>query len=305
MSVAQRTRFKHRFQARIACLLLNGFSRLSLASCHQAGAFLGWLTYFLPSRLRRNTITNVQLCMPQLSEQEQHQLVRRSLIETGKTLAEAGPLWLRDSDYIERQVKYVEGQELIQHATREQNGVIIAFPHLGAWEMLSLYCSQRYPMTTLYRKPRLQDMDEIVRHGRERFGARLVPADAGGVRALMESLKRGEVVGILPDQEPPQGKGVFAPFFGVPAYSMTLVSRLARKTGARVIIGYAQRLPQGEGFSLHFSKASDAIYDLSLEASVAALNKDVARCIREVPEQYQWSYKRFRTRPLGEQPVYT
>jgi KDO2-lipid IV(A) lauroyltransferase len=86
---------------------------------------------------------------------------------------------------------------------------------------------------------------------------------------------------------------------------MTLVSRLARKTGARVIIGYAQRLPQGEGFSLHFSKASDAIYDLSLEASVAALNKDVARCIREVPEQYQWSYKRFRTRPLGEQPVYT
>ncbi len=305
MSACYRSCLKHRVQARLVCLLLKIFARLNLGRCQKTGAVIGWLAHILPTRLRRYATTNVQLCLPQLSKKEQNRLIRRCLIETGKTLAEAGPLWFWKSEYLECHIKSVQGENLIRQAMEDGKGVIIAFPHVGAWELLSLFCSRRYPMTTLYRVPRLREMEPIVKQGRERFGARLVPADTGGVRALFESLKRSEVIGILPDQEPPQGKGIFAPFFGIPAYSMTLVSQLARRTGAKVIIGYAKRLPHAAGYDINFRKASEAVYDSSLDNSVGALNKDVAHCIREIPEQYQWSYKRFRKRPLGTPSLYT
>jgi len=305
MSTIQKNCAKHCFEARLARFLLKMFARLSLGRCHQAGAVIGWLANLLPTKLRRYATTNVRVCFPQLTKKQQDALVRKSLIETGKTLTEAGPLLLWKTEQIEQHIKSVEGEDLIRVAMQQDNGVIIAFPHIGAWELLSLFCSHRYPMTTLYRKPRLQELDTIIKQGRERFGARLVRTDARGVRALLEALKRGEVVGILPDQEPPKGCGVFAPFFDVPAYSMTLVSQLARRTGASVIIGYAQRLHQAAGYNIHFRKASDGIHDASTDNSVSVLNRDIAQCIREVPEQYQWIYKRFRKRPAGVRPVYT
>ncbi|TDY00619.1 lysophospholipid acyltransferase family protein [Thiohalophilus thiocyanatoxydans] len=305
MSLTQKTGAKRRFEARLARSLLKIFTRLPLRRCHQIGSIIGWLAYLMPTKLYRHAIANVRVCLPHLSQKQQGALVRKSIIETGKTLAEAGPLLFWKTDYIEQHINSVEGEDLIRQAMRQRSGVIIAFPHVGAWELLSLFCSRRYPMTTLYRKPRLQELDSIVKQGRERFGARLVQTDASGVRALLEALNRGETIGLLPDQEPPQGCGVFAPFFDVSAYSMTLVSQLARRTGASVVIGYARRLSRGAGYNIYFRMASDDIHDPSTDNSVNALNRDIAQCIREVPEQYQWIYKRFRKRPAGAQPVYT
>jgi KDO2-lipid IV(A) lauroyltransferase len=128
--------------------------------------------------------------------------------------------------------------------------------------------------------------------------------DAGGVRALYQALDRGELVGMLPDQEPGAGNGVFAPLFGIQANSMVLLSRLAIKTGAPVIFAYAERLSHGRGYHLHFLPAPPAINQAPLEHSVAIMNEMVETLIRQKPQQYQWGYKRFRTRPAGESAIY-
>ena len=140
--------------------------------------------------------------------------------------------------------------------------------------------------------------------GRTRFGARLAPATPGGLRTLVRDLSDGGIVGIMPDQDPRRGAGVFVPFFGVLANTTTLISRLAGLSGARVVLAFAERLPAGAGFCLHFREASPAVYDADMLTSAAALNLDIERLVRDCPEQYLWSYKRFRVRPHGEQNPY-
>ena len=130
-----------------------------------------------------------------------------------------------------------------------------------------------------------------------------MPSDAGGVRSLYQTLREGGVVAILPDQEPGAGGGVFAPFFGIEAQTMLLLSRLARKTGAAVFFGYCERLPGGR-YRMRFHAAGPDIADSDPRTAATALNRGVEACVRECPAQYAWSYRRFRTRPPGEPPLY-
>lgn len=298
-------RLKYQLRSKLVFLFLKFQALLPLKLCHWMGSFTGYLGYLASHKLRKVAFTNVQACFPELSTTEQKNLVRRSFLETGKTLAEAGPMWLWSKEKILGLIKSVEGEEILQDACKKGKGVIIAFPHLGNWEILSLYCSARFPVTTLYKKPRLEQLDPLIRHGRERLGARLVPIDNSGIRLLLQALNKGEIVGILPDQEPASGKGVFAPFFNIPAYSMTLVSRLVQKTKAEVILGYAQRLPAGKGYTLKFSLPPRDISSQAIECSVHSLNQGIENCIRQAPEQYQWSYKRFRKRPDNSSLIYS
>lgn len=147
-------------------------------------------------------------------------------------------------------------------------------------------------------------MNTFVRRGREALGAHLVPADQSGVRALLQTLQEGNLVGILPDQDPGRDRGVFAPFFGIEANTMTLLSRLAQKTGAPVFLVFAQRLPKGTGYRLVCRPCPSLIATGTLEESVNALNGAVEGVVREIPEQYLWSYKRFKTRPGKGQHFY-
>ncbi|MDH5396034.1 MAG: lysophospholipid acyltransferase family protein, partial [Gammaproteobacteria bacterium] len=228
------------------------------------------------------------------------QLLKQSLIETGKTVIEASPMWQWDKNKLFSLIRKVHGEELIQQALDKNNGVILALPHLGNWELLGLYCSSKYTTTSMYQKPKMIEIDSIVKHGRERFGANLVPADHVGVKAMYKALKNNSCVCILPDQEPGKGNGVFAPFFGVPAYSMTLISRLAKKTKATVILAYSKRLPVAGGYEIIFSALpamAEKLENVNPEDSVEYLNAEMEKHIRNISEQYQWSYKRFRTQP--------
>ncbi len=285
---------KHPLRARLAQGTLRLSALLPLPLNHWSGAFLGWLAWLLPGRARRVTMRNLERCYPDLDPVARNRLGRRSLLETGKTAIEMGPLWLWPERRIRRLVRGVTGEQRLREALAEGKGVIVAIPHLGSWEMVGLYCSLRYPMTALYRPPHLPDLEEMVRRGRERFGARLVPTGARGVRALYRSLERGEMVCILPDQVPSAGQWVYAPFFGIPARTMTLVSRLTRRFGSRVLFCYAERLPRGGGFHIHFRPAPAQIHSDDPLLSASHLNLGVERCVRGLPEQYQWSYKRFR-----------
>lgn len=291
-------------RARLIRWLMRLCAALPLPLAHALGLLIGWGLCLIPNDLRRVGAVNINLCFPELSTRRRRRLLHASLIESAKTMTEAGALWLWPAARLESLVRASSGEECLRAALAGGKGAILATPHLGAWEMMGLYSSLHYPITSLYRPPRLVDLDGMVRHGRERLGAKLVPVDGGGVRALYQALGRGELVGMLPDQEPGAGNGVFASLLGIPANTMVLLSRLAIKTGAPVIFCYAQRLPRGRGYHLHYLPAPTAINRAPLERSVAVMNDMVETLIRQRPEQYQWGYKRFRTRPEGEPAIY-
>ena len=288
--------FKNNLKISLAKSFIAFLTLLSLRNCHRLGNVIGRLLVMFPNRSRHVTTTNIQLCFPNMKTKQQQKLIKKSLIETSKTLVEANPMWRWKKDKLFKLIKNVHGENLIQEALDEQNGVILALPHLGNWELLALYCSSKYPTTTMYQKPKIPQFDELIKDGRERFGAKLVPADSEGIRAMLKALRKNELICVLPDQEPKEGKGVFSPFFNLQAYSMTLISRFANKTDAKVFIAYSKRLAQGEGYEIHFSPL-DKMKVGSLEESVTYLNAEMEKCIREIPEQYQWSYKRFRKQP--------
>ncbi|MBL8251120.1 MAG: lysophospholipid acyltransferase family protein, partial [Candidatus Competibacter sp.] len=278
--------------------LLRLTALLPLSLGHGIGAFLGWLLWRIPANApRRIAERNLALCFPESSAIERETLLRRNLRETGKLLLELGPLWLWRGERVLALVRETAREEAaLADAARSKRGAILLTPHLGCWEMAGLYYSSRYPLTILYRPSRL-GLDELSREGRGRLGGKVVTTDPGGVRALLTALREGEVLGILPDQDPGEEGGVFAPFFGIPASTMTLVSRLALKAGVPVFLTWAERLPRGRGFILHLRALPDVTAAGSLAESVAALNREVEAAVRALPDQYLWAYKRFKTRP--------
>lgn len=284
--------------------LLRAVSHLPLPLLHAIGALLGWLFFFFSNRHRRIAERNINLCFPQLNLLQRRELLRRSMMETGKAMTEAPVLWCREGRKVMQLVRQVEGGDLLEAGIKRSKGVIIAGPHLGCWEMLGLYLSDNYPTTSLYRPPRYTVFDQLMKQGRQRLGANLVPTDASGIKQLLKALKKGEVSGILPDQDPRETGGLFAPLFGIQANTMTLLNRLANKSGATVLIGFAERLPRGQGYHIHFLPLPDEIGGSDAEASVRVLNEGIEKAISMAPAQYQWSYKRFRTRPEGEPSVY-
>ena len=173
---------------------------------------------------------------------------------------------------------------------------MFATPHLGAWELAATYIATLVPLTVLYRPPRLAALGDSLRAARERLGMRPVPTDTSGVRALHRALRQGEAIGLLPDQQPRDGQGVIAPFMGQPAITMTLLSRMAARSGAPVLFVAMLRLPRGRGFALHVWPADRAVGDPDPTVAATGVNREVERAIALAPAQYMWGYQRFRQR---------
>jgi KDO2-lipid IV(A) lauroyltransferase len=281
-------------------LILSLFKALSycplwLLQC--LGIVLGNVLWLLPNHSKTVSRQNIARCFPHWSVQQQRQLLRRSLIETGKTAMEMALMMFAPSSRITNLVQGVDGESILQNALAEKNGVIIASPHLGMWEVIGQYCPRYAAMTILYRPPKMKSLERVMIKAREQAGATLVPVGRRGVKGLLQALSQGGIAGILPDQDPGMGAGVFAPFFGVPANSMTLLPRLAKKSSAAVIFAYAKRLPWGKGYQLQFMAADQRIYSQDSLVAVTAMNAGVEECVQKIPAQYQWSYQRFKTRP--------
>ncbi len=256
--------------------------------------------YRLPNATRRITLVNLRLAFPERSEQEIQALARSSLRQTGRTAMELGFVWYASIDRIMARIRRVEGESLMRDMLARGQGLIVLTPHLGSWELYGLWISCHAPITCLYRPPRLRAFEKTLIRARGRAGTRLAPTTPRGIMELMKTLKAGEIAGILPDQQPNRENGVFAPFFGQPALTMTLVGRLASRTGAPVICGYARRLPRGRGFDIIFRHVEDGVDSDDPQTAATALNRTVERCILDEIDQYQWGYKRFRRRPEGD-----
>lgn len=287
-----------------AKLLLRCLARLPLRVSHRLGSLLGWCLAVIPNRTRSTAWTNICLCLPALSLQARRRILSQSLVETGKTLMETGAMWLWDCERLLPLVSKVEGEDAVRQAFGQGQGVIFLTPHLGSWEIAGLYAAARYPMTILYRPPRLVGLDYLIRRARSRSGAKLATTNTAGVRTLLRTLNQGGVLGILPDQEPPKDGGIFVPFFGIPAYTMVLVARLVQRTQAPVFIAYCERMAGSSGFHLHFQPIPNPLEHDTIEVSVTAINQAVEQCVRLLPAQYQWGYKRFRRRPPGKPKIY-
>ena len=293
-----------RWYIAILFFLLRLIGRLPLRVLHAAGAGLGRVFWWTNGVERHHTLVNFSLVLTEYGEKERQKTARRSLRETGKSLVEIAKVWGIGPQAALELVREVENEDLFTAALAAGKGVIIAAPHLGCWELLNLWLCSRTPMAIVYRPPRRAALEPLLVRARGGFSPEQVRAEGAGVRTLYKRLQAGGTVGILPDQQPKQGDGVFAPFFGVPALTMVLVSRLAQRTGATVLFAFAERLPRGEGFRIRFRAAPDGIADTELTTAVTALNQGVEDCVRLAFEQYQWHYKRFQLRPDGSTNLY-
>lgn len=291
-----------RWHVSILWFLLRLASRLPLRVLHALGTGLGYLLARLPVKLHRHTVINLRLVFPQRTAEDQRRTCRRILIETGKSITEIATVWGGGPQRALRLVREVEGEALFEAARQSGNGLIIAAPHMGCWELLNFWLCLRTPLAIVYRPPRQPALEPLLVAARGALEPEQVRAEGVGIRTLYRRLQAGGTVGILPDQLPKQGEGEFAPFFGVPALTMVLVSRLAQRTGATVLFAFAERLPHGTGFRIRFLPAPDGIADPDIPTAVAALNRGIEICARRAFDQYQWHYKRFQYQPDGTNP---
>lgn len=277
----------------LALYVLRFLGRLPLGGARVLGATVGLLAWFRRGRSYKITVANLARCFPDWSPARRRRLVRQSLIETGKTAAEAPLIWRQSAHSLTRMIIAVEGDEVINRALEIGKGLIMLAPHLGNWEVTSPFVARYGRLTALYQPPRQKSLEDFVVRGRTKAGIQMVPTSRRGLGQLLTSLKRGETVGILPDQVPEVGSGAcVAPFFGQPALTMTLVHNLIKRTGCAVLVVVAERVRKG--FRVRVSEPDPDIYSEVEQASVAALNRSVEAVARLAPTQYQWEYKRFR-----------
>lgn len=271
-------------------------SFLPLSTARALGRGLGRIyCRFNPRRMRIARI-NIQLCFPHLSSEQQEQLTRESILHAGMWLCECGGVWNWSDEKI---LKYVtiRNPELLENALKNHSGAILAVPHLGNWEVVNSIMCTRYEFACLYKHddkhPLLSD---YIRRKRCARGIIVMPADTSGIRVLYKHLKAGKIVGLLPDHQPTQAMGVFAPFFGQPALTGTLISSLARKNQPAVLTLSVIRTKKG------FEAVYDEVeYQDSHDPIKAAegINQAIERCIELAPSQFQWVYSRFSKQPEG------
>ena len=271
-------------------------SRLPLRAVHALGALLGRLIYLLSPTYRRHVREN-------LAQAGIDPALRGAVAaESGKQMLELARIWLRPLEEANALVVEVVGRDCLDAALAEGRGVLFLTPHLGCFEITAQYLSSLGDITVLYRPPKSAAAQELIQTGRKRARLHLAPADLSGVRALIKALKKGQMVGMLPDQAPKTGEGVWLDFFGRPAYTMTLAARLS-ETGATTLLTWGERLPQGRGYRIHFQPLTPPLSGTTQERA-QQINHAVEALVRQCPAQYLWGYNRYK-RPRGaEAPPY-
>lgn len=276
-------------------VLFRFLSRCPLGLLHAVGALLGWVVFAASGVYRRRFLAHARQAGYRFGD------VAAAVGHAGRMAAELPRLWLGAPV----PCRILNG-EAIEPAYERGRGVLYLTPHLGCFEMSAqgiarAWGERRGPITVLYRPARQAWLAEIMRTARNRPGMLAVPTNLMGVRQMIKALRRGEAVGLLPDQVPPQGQGVWSPFFGREAYTMTLAARLALQTGAAVVLVRCARLPRGQGYELHLRELAEPLA-ADLDAAVHQINAAMESLIRECPDQYLWGYARYK-QPREESAV--
>jgi KDO2-lipid IV(A) lauroyltransferase len=268
-------------------LLFRLLSHVQLRVLHAVGAALGWLVFLASPTYRRRFALQARQAGYTFAQ------VRPAVAHIGRMVGELPRLWLGPPVAAE-----FANPDCLDRAYEAGRGVLLLTPHLGCFEVTAQAIARRHmqahgPLTVLFRPARKPWLAPLIAASRQRPGLEPAPTTLAGVRQMIKALRQGHAVGLLPDQVPPEGMGAWAPFFGRPAYTMTLAARLAQQTGCEVRLLWGERLPAGRGFRVH-CRELDAPLEGTLEQAVARMNQGMERLIRECPEQYLWSYARYK-----------
>ena len=275
--------------------LFRWLARCPLWFLHSLGGALGWITYWASPTYRRRFQSN--LAQAGVAPRD----ARPAIAEAGRLVMETPFLWLRPADQPIRPTLNWEGEALLVEALKQRKGIVLLTPHMGSFEVTAQACAQSFaaeygPITVLYRPARKPWLRAIMDGSRARPGVATAPATLAGVRQMIRALRRGEAVGLLPDQVPPDGMGVWVPFFGKPAYTMTLAARLVQQTGAVPLLIWGERLRHGAGYTVRVSALGEALPEgeNTQAESAAVINRAMERLIRQRPQQYLWGYHRYK-----------
>jgi len=272
--------------AQIVLVLIRVLALLPLPVLHGVGRFLGRCVYTLPGRYRERLRANASQ-----AGYTDPAFARRAAGEAGAMILETPKVWLQTEKCLRK--TSTDDEHVVHQALAEKRGILYLTPHLGCFEITARALLKYGPITVMYRPPRYAALEPAMEQARNMSGLRAVPANMQGVREFVRALKRGEAVGMLPDQVPSSGDGVWAPFFGRSALTMTLAGKLALQTGVAVILTAGERLPRGEGWRIHYLRLPDPPSDPNELAN--QLNQAMETLIRRFPEQYIWSYNRYKT----------
>jgi len=265
------------------------FSCIPLVIIQLLGILIGYIFHFINKKSKSLLVQNLTFSNLYKNKNDLSEAINKNISETGKTIMESFAIWASKEKRILNWVNEIKGLSEIEKAHRKKRGIIFLTPHLGCYEITSIYYGSKYPLTILYRPPRQKWLERLIKEGRQKGLNVLAPTNKMGVKKILTALKKGEAVGILPDQAANKGEGEWADFFGRPAYTMILVSKLAKKTGATVIMAFGERLSLGKGFDIHFKTLSPN--DIS---NARKLNKVLENEIKFSPTQYLWNYDKHK-----------
>jgi KDO2-lipid IV(A) lauroyltransferase len=280
----------NKFGPLLATLLFKLVGALPLSVVQALGWCAGWLTWRLPGRYKRRAAANLKQAFPASTAQT----LRAAMLSSGQLIYEMPFWWTRRNDAFLNTKVACDNWHQFDGALALGKGVILLSPHAGCFELLGPIYSSRYRSTVLFRPPRMQWLQDWIIAMRSRKQLTMAPANQAGVRTLVKTLLRGNTVGILPDQVPAEGDGVWAPFFGKPAYTMTLVQRLQKLSGATIFILGAKRNGTGQGYTLKYKRLEQPLPDDDV-AAATIINQEMEAMIAQMPEQYLWGYNRYKT----------
>ena len=293
-----------RLKGAIIVGFLKLFSMLPFSVAQRLGALVGWLMWKLPNRSRDVVRINLTHCMPELTEAELNDLVRRTLIDTGRSFAESACAWMWSPQKTVSLIKEVEGEEVLVKALEAGKGVVGITSHLGNWEVLNhWYCLRAKPII-FYRPPKQKAVDELLQRQRTQLGNKVAASTREGIISVMREVRRGGAVGIPADPEPALKSGLLVPFFATQALTSKFVPNLLKGGEAQAVFFHCVRLPDNSGFKVILEAAPDGLYSQDEYEAVACMSAVIESYVRRWPSQYMWSMKRFKKRPEGEKRWY-
>ncbi|EOA02605.1 lauroyl/myristoyl acyltransferase [Herbaspirillum frisingense GSF30] len=268
-------------------------SLLPLPVLHAIGVIMGWMVFLLSPSYRRRLQNNIALAGHRAS-------LFKAVGEAGKGMFELPFIWCASPRRVLRTAR-LRNWDLVEQALAAKSGVIFLTPHLGCFEISAQVVAHQTSLSVLYRPPRKAALKPLIEGARARANLHLAPANLAGVRILLKALKNSQAIGLLPDQVPQNGEGVWADFFGKPAYTMTLPAKLQQMSGAPLLLVYAERLSWGRGFDVHFVPFEGELPESPVQQA-RAINAAMEKLIAHCPAQYIWSYNRYKTPPGVTRP---
>ena len=272
-------------------LILKFFSVLPLWLNHFVGGMIGRFLYFFDTESKKVVKKNIEACFPNYPKSRKKELIKQALIENGKSLTESSYIWFKSFQENSKKITQINGLEKI----KTDSSIILLVPHFGCWEIVPRVLSLTKPVLFMYKKLKKSEQDNFVLLKRQHGNVSMTTADKRGVIKLQRAMSKGELVGILPDQDPGEEGSVIAPFFNQDARTMTLLVKLARKNNSKVLLTWAKRLKGGKGYELNLQEIDILSHEGDIEKDVTLMNKAIEDLVITCPEQYLWNYKRFKS----------